>query len=133
MIEIVLLALIPVATWMGWALAKGTTTRGERKRNRNFSHRYFQGLNYLLDEQPDKAIAVFIEMAEVTDDTIEPTWHWVICSDVAGKLNVRSGFTRISYPSQVLMSARKPVHYLSWARITCMPVCLTELKIYLRN
>lgn len=71
MIEIVLLALIPAAAWMGWALAKGTTTRGERKRNRNFSHRYFQGLNYLLDEQPDKAIAVFIEMAEVTDDTIE--------------------------------------------------------------
>ncbi len=71
MIEILLLALIPVAAWIGWALAKGTTTRGERKRNRNFSHRYFQGLNYLLDEQPDKAIAVFIEMAEVTKDTIE--------------------------------------------------------------
>jgi len=71
MIEILLLALIPVAAWIGWALAKGTTTRGERKRNRNFSHRYFQGLNYLLDEQPDKAIAVFIEMAEVTEDTIE--------------------------------------------------------------
>jgi len=71
MIEILLLALIPVAAWMGWALAKGTTTRGERKRNRKFSHRYFQGLNYLLDEQPDKAIAVFIEMAEVTEDTIE--------------------------------------------------------------
>jgi len=71
MIEIFLLALIPLAAWIGWALAKGTTTRGERKRNRNFSHRYFQGLNYLLDEQPDKAIAVFIEMAEVTEDTIE--------------------------------------------------------------
>jgi len=71
MIEILLLVLIPVAAWIGWALAKGTTSRGERKRNRSFSHRYFQGLNYLLDEQPDKAIAVFIEMAEVTADTIE--------------------------------------------------------------
>jgi len=71
MIEILLLVLIPVAAWAGWALAKGTTSRGERKRNRNFSHRYFQGLNYLLDEQPDKAIAVFIEMAEVNADTIE--------------------------------------------------------------
>lgn len=71
MIELLLLALIPVAAWISWVLAKGTTTRGERKRNRNFSHRYFQGLNYLLDEQPDKAIAVFIEMAEVTADTIE--------------------------------------------------------------
>jgi lipopolysaccharide biosynthesis regulator YciM len=71
MIEILLLALIPAAAWAGWILAKATTSRGERKRNRSFSNRYFQGLNYLLDEQPDKAIAVFIEMAEVTADTIE--------------------------------------------------------------
>ena len=71
MIETLLLALIPAAAWGGWILAKNTTRRGERKRNRNFSNRYFQGLNYLLDEQPDKAIAVFIEMAEVTADTVE--------------------------------------------------------------
>jgi len=71
MIEILLLALIPAAAWTGWILAKGKVSRGERKRNRNFSSRYFQGLNYLLDEQPDKAIAVFIEMAEVTADTVE--------------------------------------------------------------
>lgn len=71
MIETLLLALIPAAAWGGWILAKSTTRKGEQKRNRNFSNRYFQGLNYLLDEQPDKAIAVFIEMAEVTSDTIE--------------------------------------------------------------
>ena len=71
MIEVLLLALIPAAAWAGWILARSTSSRGERKRNRNFSNRYFQGLNYLLDEQPDKAIAVFIEMAEVTSDTIE--------------------------------------------------------------
>ena len=71
MIEALLLALIPAAAWGGWILAKSTTRRGERKRNRNFSNRYFKGLNYLLDEQPDKAIAVFIEMAEVTSDTVE--------------------------------------------------------------
>jgi lipopolysaccharide biosynthesis regulator YciM len=71
MIETLLLALIPAAAWAGWILAKGTTSRRQRKQNRNFSNRYFQGLNYLLDEQPDKAIAVFIEMAEVTADTVE--------------------------------------------------------------
>lgn len=71
MIEVLLLALIPAAAWTGWILAKSKISRGERKRNRNFSNRYFQGLNYLLDEQPDKAIAVFIEMAEVTADTVE--------------------------------------------------------------
>src|SRR5210317_995016 len=71
MIELLLLALIPVTGWACWVMAKSTTKRGERKRNRKFSNRYFQGLNYLLDEQPDKAIAVFIEMAEVTADTVE--------------------------------------------------------------
>ncbi len=71
MIELLLLALIPLAAYAGWLLARGTTNRTENKRNRKISHRYFQGLNYLLDEQPDKAIAVFIEMAEVTSDTIE--------------------------------------------------------------
>ena len=71
MIEILSLALIPAAAWAGWILAKSRINRRERKRNSSFSHRYFQGLNYLLDEQPDKAIAVFIEMAEVTADTVE--------------------------------------------------------------
>lgn len=71
MIEVLLLALIPAAAWGGWVLAKSTTRRRELKRNRHFSNRYFQGLNYLLDEQPDKAIAVFIEMAEVNTDTVE--------------------------------------------------------------
>ena len=71
MIEVLLLALIPTAFGVGWVFAKRTRRRGERVQNRDFSNRYFQGLNYLLDEQPDKAIAVFIEMAEVTADTVE--------------------------------------------------------------
>lgn len=69
--ELFLLALLPLAAWAGWALARGSTSKSERKRNHHISRRYFQGLNYLLDEQPDKAIAVFIEMADVTSDTIE--------------------------------------------------------------
>ena len=71
MIEVLLFALIPAAAWTGWILARKKFSRGERKRNHHFSSRYFQGLNYLLDEQPDQAIAVFIEMAEVTADTVE--------------------------------------------------------------
>jgi len=71
MIEALLLALIPAAFGVGWVFAKRTRRRSERVQNRDFSNRYFQGLNYLLDEQPDKAIAVFIEMAEVTADTVE--------------------------------------------------------------
>jgi lipopolysaccharide biosynthesis regulator YciM len=71
MIEVLALALLPAAAWLGWVLAKHRFSHKERQRNRTISDRYFQGLNYLLDEQPDKAIAVFIEMAEVTADTVE--------------------------------------------------------------
>lgn len=71
MTEILLLVLVPVAAWAGWWFARGTSRRSERKRNRIFSNQYFQGLNYLLNEQPDKAIQVFLEMAEVNEDTVE--------------------------------------------------------------
>jgi lipopolysaccharide biosynthesis regulator YciM len=71
MTEILLVAVLPVAAWAGWYIARSASRRGERKRNRVFSDRYFQGLNYLLNEQPDKAIEVFLEMAEVNKDTVE--------------------------------------------------------------
>ena len=69
--EFLLLVLVPVAAWGGWWFARNTLRRGEKKRNRLFSNQYFQGLNYLLNEQPDKAIQIFLEMAEVNEDTVE--------------------------------------------------------------
>jgi lipopolysaccharide biosynthesis regulator YciM len=71
MTEYLLLVLVPVAAWSGWWFARNTIRRSERKRSRMFSNQYFQGLNYLLNEQPDKAIQVFLEMAEVNEDTVE--------------------------------------------------------------
>jgi len=71
MTEFVLLALIPLAGWGGWWFARTASRHSERKRNRVFSNQYFQGLNYLLNEQPDKALRVFMEMAEVNEHTVE--------------------------------------------------------------
>ncbi len=63
--------LLPVAALSGWYLAR----RGQRRRpdgkRENLPDAYFQGLNYLLNEQPDKAIEVFTRMAEVDADTVE--------------------------------------------------------------
>jgi lipopolysaccharide biosynthesis regulator YciM len=70
-IEYVLLLLLPVAIYLGWWLARTFDRRSSRKRNQSFSNQYFQGLNYLLNEQPDKAIQVFLELAEVNKDTVE--------------------------------------------------------------
>ncbi|MBT8038882.1 MAG: lipopolysaccharide assembly protein LapB [Xanthomonadales bacterium] len=71
MTEIVLLLSLPVAVYFGWWLARTIGRRTSSKQRQLFSNQYFQGLNYLLNEQPDKAIQVFLELAEVNEDTVE--------------------------------------------------------------
>jgi lipopolysaccharide biosynthesis regulator YciM len=65
-----LFLLLPVAALSGWLLGR----RDVRDGGRQFSHLssdYFKGLNFLLNEQPDKAIEVFIHMLEVDSDTVD--------------------------------------------------------------
>ncbi|MFC1694941.1 lipopolysaccharide assembly protein LapB [Pseudomonadota bacterium] len=71
MIELALLLLLPVALYLGWWFARSLEKRSAGKSRQLFSNQYFQGLNYLLNEQPDKAIQVFLELAEVNKDTVE--------------------------------------------------------------
>ena len=62
--------LLPLAAASGWLVA-----RLEQKRHARHSldlpSAYFKGLNFLLNEQPDKAIEVFIQVLEVNSDTVE--------------------------------------------------------------
>lgn len=71
MVELGLFLLLPVAMYFGWWFARTLEKRSISKRRQLFSNQYFQGLNYLLNEQPDKAIQVFLELAEVNKDTVE--------------------------------------------------------------
>jgi lipopolysaccharide biosynthesis regulator YciM len=71
MVELGLFLLLPVAMYFGWWFARSLEKRSIGKRRQLFSNQYFQGLNYLLNEQPDKAIQVFLELAEVNKDTVE--------------------------------------------------------------
>lgn len=63
--------LLPVAAASGWIMAKRSMQKTQHSRSRDFNSDYFQGLNFLLNEQPDKAIEVFIRMLEVDSDTVE--------------------------------------------------------------
>ncbi|MDH5594167.1 MAG: lipopolysaccharide assembly protein LapB [Gammaproteobacteria bacterium] len=65
------LLLLPIAAASGWFMAKRDTRRKEQTSTTSLSSNYFRGLNYLLNEQPDKAIEVFIKMLEVDNDTVE--------------------------------------------------------------
>ena len=71
MIELFLILLLPVALYLGWWLARSLERRSSRRSRQLLSNQYFQGLNYLLNEQPDKAIEVFLELADVNQDTVE--------------------------------------------------------------
>jgi lipopolysaccharide biosynthesis regulator YciM len=65
------LLLIPGAAMVGWlAGRRGGEMKGGARVSR-LSNTYFRGLNYLLNEQPDKAIEIFLQIAEVDKDTVE--------------------------------------------------------------
>ncbi len=61
--------LLPVAALTGWWIGKSTQLI--KKLPKNIHPEYFKGLNFVLNEQPDKAIEVFIRMVEVDNETVE--------------------------------------------------------------
>lgn len=63
--------LLPVAAASGWLAARKVQPVTSGRGANDFSSDYFKGLNYLLNEQPDKAIEVFIKMVEVDSETVE--------------------------------------------------------------
>jgi lipopolysaccharide biosynthesis regulator YciM len=63
--------LLPVAALSGWFAARRSRGPSARRRPARVPPEYFRGLNYLLNEQPDKAIEEFVRMAEVDDETVE--------------------------------------------------------------
>jgi lipopolysaccharide biosynthesis regulator YciM len=67
-----LFLLLPVAALSGWFI--GRRRPREKSSYSNcppLSRDLFQGLNYLLNEQPDQALEVFIRMSEVDSETVD--------------------------------------------------------------
>jgi lipopolysaccharide assembly protein B len=74
----ILILLLMAAAALGWLFARWERGGGRDSRFKLVSAEYFKGLNYLLNEQPDKAIEVFVKMAEVDSDTVET--HFALAS-----------------------------------------------------
>ncbi|MBS1161855.1 MAG: hypothetical protein H6R15_4274 [Proteobacteria bacterium] len=64
------LLLIPLFFALGWAAAR-VDMRQVVHESRTLPRSYFQGLNFLLNEEPDKAIDSFLEVAKVDSQTVE--------------------------------------------------------------
>jgi len=68
---ILLWLLLPVAAASGWYMARREQRRKDDTPSISLPSAYFKGLNFLLNEQPDKAIEVFIKVLEVNTETVE--------------------------------------------------------------
>lgn len=60
----------PIFFGLGW-LAARVDIKHLVKDSRSLPTSYFKGLNFLLNEQPDKAIEAFIEVVKVDPETVE--------------------------------------------------------------
>ncbi|MGV8942183.1 MAG: lipopolysaccharide assembly protein LapB [Lysobacter sp.] len=63
--------LLPIAAVSGWVIGRRGGERHSTNQVSRLSTTYFRGLNYLLNEQPDKAIELFLHIAELDKDTFE--------------------------------------------------------------
>jgi lipopolysaccharide biosynthesis regulator YciM len=68
--ELWYLLLLPLLFAAGWWL-RGVDARQRRGESEGGPRAYFRGLNYLLNEQPDKAIDAFIEVVRLDPETID--------------------------------------------------------------
>jgi lipopolysaccharide biosynthesis regulator YciM len=64
------LLVLPALFVLGWVAAR-IDIRQIQNESRALPRSYFKGLNFLLNEQPDKAIEAFLEAAKVDPETIE--------------------------------------------------------------
>ncbi len=63
--------LIPLAALFGWIVGRRGGEHDNETQVSALSTTYFRGLNYLLNEQPDKAIELFLHIAELDKETFE--------------------------------------------------------------
>jgi lipopolysaccharide biosynthesis regulator YciM len=63
--------LVPSAALFGWVIGRRGGERHSDSQVSKLSTTYFRGLNYLLNEQPDKAIELFLHIAELDKETFE--------------------------------------------------------------
>ena len=64
------LLAIPLFFGLGW-LASRLDARSLQREHRRLPDAYFKGLNFLLNEQPDKAIDAFVDVVRLDPDTVE--------------------------------------------------------------
>ncbi|WP_345853043.1 lipopolysaccharide assembly protein LapB [Shewanella algae] len=70
MLELLFL-LLPIAAAYGWYMGRRSLRQKQNSAQKKLSRDYFTGLNFLLSNESDKAVDLFISMLDVDDETID--------------------------------------------------------------
>ncbi|MDC0602089.1 lipopolysaccharide assembly protein LapB [Aliiglaciecola sp.] len=70
MLELLFL-LLPVAASYGYVMGRNSVRQAQRKQSSILSRHYYRGLNFLLSDQPDKAVDTLMKMINLDSDTVE--------------------------------------------------------------
>ena len=68
---LLLFLLLPVAFMSGWWVARHGKKAISQLQLPSIHSDYFKGLNFVINEEPDKAIEVFIKMIQIDSETVE--------------------------------------------------------------
>ena len=63
--------LLPLAAFSGWYLARRDRRKPDESQHGRISADYLRGLNHLVNDEPDRAIEVFVRVLDVDNDTVE--------------------------------------------------------------
>lgn len=67
----ILFLLLPIAALSGWYIGRKTSLQQASRKEQKLSGNYYVGLNYLLNEQPDKAVDAFLQILDLDNEMIE--------------------------------------------------------------
>jgi lipopolysaccharide biosynthesis regulator YciM len=70
MLELLFL-LLPVAAGYGYVMGRNSVRQAQRKQSSILSRHYYKGLNFLLSDQPDRAVDTLMKMINLDSDTVE--------------------------------------------------------------
>lgn len=65
------LAFVVSAVLIAWIMGYRSRPKTPRQQSKSLPHDYLVGLNFLLNDETDKAVDIFIKMLEVDSDTVE--------------------------------------------------------------
>lgn len=93
MLELLFL-LLPVAAAYGWYMGRRSAQQTKQDEANRLSRDYVAGVNFLLSNQQDKAVDLFLDMLKEDTGTVEAHLTWETCSARAERLTVPFVSTR---------------------------------------